>query len=114
MSVAQPWPPWMHTMNTLKPMAAAKSASSSTMLADLPPSSRKHFFRVSDPSFMMRRPTAVDPVNVIMSTRGSVTSSSPRSLAELVITLKMPGGISVCSTTSLPSAAAPTAWSARP
>ena len=51
----------------------------------------------------MRRPTAVDPVNEMRSTRGSVTSCSPTSWAEEVTTLTMPAGMSVFSAMSRPS-----------
>ena len=49
------------------------------MKADLPPSSRNTFFTVSLAAAMMRRPAAVEPVKLTMSTRGSVTSASPTS-----------------------------------
>ena len=51
-------------------MAVAKSASSRTMFADLPPSSRKSRFRVAAPFSMIRRPTAVEPVKEMRSTSG--------------------------------------------
>ncbi len=54
-----------------------KSASSSTIVADLPPSSRKSRFIVAAPFSMIRCPTAVDPVNEIRSTFGDSVSSSP-------------------------------------
>jgi hypothetical protein len=77
---------------------AAKSASSSTTWADLPPSSRKTFFTVSPLRAMMWRPTAVEPVKEIMSTRGSPVRASPtRAASPDVTTLKTPGGMSVCS-----------------
>ncbi len=65
--IAQPCPPCMHTIAPL-PIWAGKSASSRMMLADLPPSSRNTRFRVSEPCAMIRFPTAVDPVKLIMST----------------------------------------------
>ena len=55
----------------------AKSASSSTMVADLPPSSRKTRLSVGAPFSMMRMPTAVEPVKEIRSTLGDSVSSSP-------------------------------------
>ena len=67
------------------------------MLADLPPSSRNTFFTVSAPLAMMRRPVAVDPVKVIMSTRGSVVSTSPTRWSDDATTLTTPAGMSVSS-----------------
>ena len=54
---------------------------------------------------MMRRPAAVEPVKLIMSTIGSVTVARPTSMSDDVSTLTTPGGMSVCSAMSLPSAA---------
>ena len=53
---------------------AAELASSSTMSADLPPSSRKVRRIESAPWRINALPTAVDPVNEIMSTLGSAPS----------------------------------------
>ena len=71
------------------PSVAGKSASSRTMLADLPPSSRNTRFNVSAPRAAMCLPTAVEPVNEIMSTRWSPVSTSPTSagIATTVTTL---------------------------
>ena len=57
---------------------------------------------VRDPSSMILLPVAVDPVNEIMSTRGSRISSSATELSDVVTTLTTPGGISVFSAISLP------------
>jgi hypothetical protein len=51
--------------------------SSSTIVADLPPSSRKVFLMVAAAASMTLRPVAVEPVNVTRSTRGSLESSAP-------------------------------------
>ena len=59
------------------PVAPAGTGSS-TIDADLPPSSRKTFFTVAAAVAMTRRPVAVEPVNVTASTRGSAASISPR------------------------------------
>ena len=56
--------------------AKDKSQSSSAMNADSPPSSRNTFFTVSLAAAMIRRPVAVDPVKLTMSTIGSVVSAS--------------------------------------
>ena len=72
----QPWPAWKQTMD--RATCIAKSgASSRMMLADLPPSSRNTRLSVAAPRSMMRLPMAVDPVNEMRSTRGSLTSISP-------------------------------------
>ena len=72
------------------------------MLADLPPSSRNTFFTVSDALAMMRRPVAVDPVKVIMSTRASVVSTSPTMWSDDATTLTTPAGMSVSSAMNRP------------
>ena len=72
------------------------------MSADLPPSSRNSRLRVGAPFSMMRRPTAVEPVKEMRSTRGSVTRSSATWLSEVVTTWRTPAGKSVCSATSRP------------
>ena len=99
--MTQPWPPWVHTAQA-KDSFSSKSASSSTMSADLPPSSRKSRFKVGAPCSMIRRPTAVDPVNEMRSTRGSVTRSSATALSDVVTTWSTPAGKSVRSATSRP------------
>src|SRR4029079_17979815 len=100
--IAQPWPECMQTM----PAPASvdgRSAASSTTFADLTPSSRNTRLSDSDPRAAMCLPTAVEPVNEIMSTRGSPVSTSPNfaGCAE-VTTLNTPAGMSVSSATSLP------------
>ena len=52
--MAQPWPAWMHTIAP-PGTTEAKSASSHTIMADLPPSSRKVFFSVGAPFSMILR-----------------------------------------------------------
>ena len=64
--------------------------------ADFPPSSSVHRAIRSPHSDAMRRPAAVDPVNVILSTPGSRTSSSDTSRSA-VTTLSTPGGRPICS-----------------
>ena len=77
MVIAQPWPACIDAVNADIEQAPARSASSSTRNADLPPSSRKTFLSVAAPSDITARPVAVDPVNETMSTRGSFDSSAP-------------------------------------
>src|ERR1700722_20273343 len=80
-----------------------RSASSRTMYEDLPPRSRNTFLTVGAAAARTLRPVAVEPVNVIMSTRGSALSAAPTSLAFESTTLKIPGGMSVFSATIRPS-----------
>ncbi len=87
-------------------VAMLKSASSSTMVADLPPSSRKTRFMVAAPFSMIRWPTAVEPVNEIMSTLGESVSSSPIRWSDDVTMLRTPAGMSVFSATMRPSSVA--------
>ncbi len=53
---------------------------------------------------MIWRPTGVEPVNDTTSTSGCVVSSAPTALSDDVSTFTTPGGMSVASATSLPSA----------
>ena len=76
MGLAQPWPACMHGAMPIA-HASPKSASSRTMVADLPPSSRNSRFMVAAPFSMIRLPTTVEPVNEIRSTLGDSVSSSP-------------------------------------
>src|SRR5699024_5879266 len=103
---AHPCPAWIPTLKAVAPTAACRSASSSTIAADLPPSSRDTFFTVSAASAMIFLPVAVDPVNETRSTRGSVVSLPATRSERGVTTLTTPGGISVRSRTNLPSSAA--------
>ena len=88
----QDWPDITHAIIAAIGSAELKSASSSTMWADLPPNSSSVFFTVGAPAARIARPVAVDPVNVIMSTRGSADSAAPTSLALDTTTLNTPGG----------------------
>ena len=87
-------------------VAVPRSASSRTMVADLPPSSRKTRFMVAAPFSMMRWPTAVEPVNEMQSTLGDSVSSSPIRWSDDVTTLTTPAGMSVFSATMRPSSVA--------
>ena len=68
-------------------------------MALLPPSSSWTFFTVPAADAMIRRPVAVDPVKVTMSTIGFDVSSSPTSPCPL-ITLRTPGGMPASAATS--------------
>ncbi len=87
-------------------VARPRSASSSTMVADLPPSSRKTRFMVAAPFSMMRWPTTVEPVNEIMSTLGESVSCSPIRWSDDVTMLSTPAGMSVFSATTRPRSVA--------
>ena len=93
----------MDAVNAETEHAPARSASSSTRNADLPPSSKNTFLMVAAPSLITLRPVAVDPVNETMSTRGSLASSAPTPWSLEVTMLTTPGGKSVCSAMSSPS-----------
>ena len=82
------------------------SRSSSRIIADLPPSSRNTLVTCWAAARMMVLPVAVEPVKEIMSTRGSSVRSAPMAGLAAEITLKTPGGMSVCSVTRRPSASA--------
>ncbi len=58
---------------------------------------------VSAPARMRCLPTAVEPVNDTMSTRGSVPSCAATSFDGVGTTLTTPGGMSVCSAINRPS-----------
>ncbi len=102
--MAQPWPACEHVAIAAIITPKSTDSSSSTRHADLPPSSRNVFFNVSLAATVIALPTGVEPVKVIMSTRGSVVISTPLSTVLDVSTLTTPAGMSVCSAISLPSA----------
>src|ERR1041385_9379475 len=62
------------------------------MFADLPPHSSVQFFSIDAASPITRRPTAVEPVNDILSTMGCLTSSSPAPPPNPGMILTTPGG----------------------
>ena len=62
------------------------------MLGDLPPSSSESRFSVPAASRMICLPTSVEPVNAILSTRGSRTMAMPTLPPGPVTTLTTPSG----------------------
>ena len=82
-------------LNAENSAAVLKSASSRTMAADLPPSSRNTFFRVSLAADMIALPVGVDPVKVTMSTSGLVVNAAPTAGSVPESTLTTPSGMSV-------------------
>ncbi len=70
-------------------------ASSKTMLAALPPSSRLSRFGVPATARAISRPTSVEPVNATLSTSPCSTSACPVPPAPVTM-LTTPGGRSAC------------------
>ena len=105
MGMAQPWPACEQTASP-DIRAVEKSASSRTMVADLPPSSRNSRLSVAAPFSMIRFPTAVEPVKEMRSICGERVSCSPTRWSDEGTTLKTPGGMSVCSATIRPRSVA--------
>ena len=100
--MAHPWPPCMqHTADPAS--VASRSASSSTRLTDLPPSSRNTRLRVGAEASRIRLPVAVEPVKATMSTSADVESTSPTRWSAEVTMFTTPGGMSVSSAISRPS-----------
>ncbi len=75
----QIWPWCRNDPQAPADAAAARSASSRMTSAELPPSSRCARLRWRAASSPMRRPTAVEPVKLMIRTSGSVISASPTS-----------------------------------
>ena len=78
---------------------ASRSTSSSTIAADLPPSSRLTGLRVSPQIAAIRRPAEVGPATATMSTPGCAASISA-TWPVPVTRLKTPGGKSAASNAS--------------
>ena len=79
-------------------------ASSKTMFAALPPSSRVSRLPVPATDRAICRPTSVEPVNATLSTPGCSTSARPVSPAPVTM-LTTPGGSSACRQISANSSA---------
>lgn len=75
---------------------AARSASSRTTIAELPPSSRWTFLRLRDAAAPTARPAGVEPVKEMTGTRGSSTRAAPTS-APAGSTDSTPAGRPACS-----------------
>ena len=96
----QAWPLYIiDPCGTSAPIVFSRSASSSTIAADLPPSSSVTRFICSPQIDAMRRPTSVLPVKATLSTPGWRTRCSP-TRAPPGITLKTPSGTPASSRTS--------------
>ncbi|MNL37586.1 hypothetical protein D3C87_1597410 [compost metagenome] len=92
MPATQAWPLLRNPACRTKGMTAWKSASSSTTVGDLPPSSSVTRFMVSAPVLTKCCPTADDPVNEILATSGWRAISSPTTSPRPLTTLNTPGG----------------------
>ena len=87
----QAWPLFISAVNRRPSMVAARSASSSTIAADLPPSSRLTRLSCSPHTDAILRPAAVEPVNATLSMPGWATRCSPTSRPAATM-LTTPGG----------------------
>ncbi len=100
----QTWP-WLKKMPLTMPSTAWSSgASSKTMLAALPPSSRVTFLSLPATARAIALPTSVDPVKATLSTSGCDTMARPVSPAPVTM-LTTPGGRSACWQISAKSSA---------
>lgn len=73
------------------------SASSKTTAAPFPPSSISWRFIPRPHTSAIRRPTAVEPVKLTMSTSSQSTAASPASAREPLTTFTTPGGTPAAS-----------------
>ena len=80
-------------------IAASRSASGRMMFGDLPPSSSVTRLSARPALAPISRPTAVEPVNAILSTSGWSTSAAPVEPSP-VMTLSTPSGIPASSASS--------------
>src|SRR5438132_10109395 len=87
------WPALRYLEARAPSTAASRSASSNTMKGALPPSSIEAFLTVFEHCSRRILPTAVEPVNVILRTRGLEVTSPPIGAELPVSTLKTPLGI---------------------
>ncbi len=96
----QDWPEFIITEATLDGMVAARSASSSTMLGDLPPSSWCTRLTVEAAVLATSIPARVEPVIEIMSMPGWAAMAAPTSGPVPLIMLNTPAGMPAASTIS--------------
>jgi hypothetical protein len=96
------WPAFpVNTAIAVTPYAAAsRSASSNTMLADLPPNSKCNGFSVGAARSEMMRAVSAEPVKLMRPTRGSRTSASPASSPSPATMFTTPGGMPASSRSS--------------
>ncbi|MCY1293055.1 hypothetical protein D9M70_423030 [compost metagenome] len=85
--------PWFQKMpNMIHSTAASTSASSKTMKADLPPSSRLMFLMSAAAADMIFAPVGTLPVKASLSTPGCWLRGPPASLPSPVTTFSTPDG----------------------
>ena len=75
------WPAYRKIPTATASIAFSRFASGKTMTGALPPASSETRLNVRAPSSISRRPASLLPVKLILSTRGSVASASPTTLA---------------------------------
>ena len=88
----QIWPLLDRLADRMPAATVAGSASSRTIAADLPPSSRLTRLSSAPHAAATRRPAAVEPVNDTLSTPGCVDEMLRRARASPGSTLTTPGG----------------------
>ena len=93
-------PPLRIFAATAHSTAAGRSASAKTTKGAWPPSSRLVRSTRSADSARRCRPTAVEPVNVSLRSRGSASSASVASSSDETTTFRTPGGAPAPSTIS--------------
>ncbi len=86
------WPEFCITALTLPVMAGVRSASSSTMFGDLPPSSWCTRFKVGAAARATSTPARVEPVIETMSMSGWAAMAAPTTGPSPCTRLKTPGG----------------------
>ena len=90
---AQQTSPWLNQIESTTPsIALSKSASSKTIKADFPPSSKLIFLSFPAVSFLINLPTSVEPVNAIFEICLFFTINEPVSPSPFTI-FTTPGGI---------------------
>ncbi|CAM5286163.1 hypothetical protein SVIOM74S_04646 [Streptomyces violarus] len=75
----QIWPWWKNEPQAAVEITASRSASGSTIMAELPPSSRWARLRWRPAASPTARPAGVEPVKEMTETRGSATRACPAS-----------------------------------
>ena len=83
--------------------AASMSASSNTMLGDLPPSSSETCLKLRAAISLIRWPVTSEPVKLIFATSGCSTSRAPASAPSPVTTFTTPGGKPASSSSAINS-----------
>ena len=94
------WPLFIRAVNFRPSMVAARSASSSTIAADLPPSSRLTRLSCSPHTAAILRPAAVEPVKATLSTPGCATRCSPTSRPAATMLTTPAGTPASCSSSA--------------